>query len=461
MKKSICLILVSFLILSFILPFNILADNSNVGLVVSSGTCYATSSDATYSYKWDDDVVIVAYTNTSNNSSGSVFTLAPPNAKRASSTGGCPINSTPSTTGNTSLKFWGQTYNYLEATYGSTTDSSIPYYEYTTDYALVHRGYLGTLMVPEYSQGVNLLYIPVGSSSVSWTVGSNPYTITATADIYIGSILPNSGNSMTEYIFSYSPNTVVTLSRGGTDTNISLSYSAIDHYGNTFYYNNHTGWNYNSSSYTYTFPVKRFNSTDLGKWAIFAKAVEQSGGSGGGGSSINHGDLNDLGFYTKFTNSQQTTLLSLKKNIDVLTWDGYQDTNGNQINTMDYMVDIEAYATEYYDNSKSDLLNQGINNLLLVGTPVNLVSISPNIGKWEFTWEEVATALVGSNAVNNYLNSINLTQSENKFYTKGWIYRIRLRTHDSSWVGNWQIVYNMTSAPPQDSQNIYNYYSTN
>ena len=47
---------------------------------------------------------------------------------------------------------------------------------------------------------------------------------------------------------------------------------------------------------------------------------------------------------------------------------------------------------------------------------------------------------------------------ENYYIKKGWIYRIRLRKSDDSYTGNWQIVYNITSMPPKDSNNVINHY---
>ena len=171
-----------------------------------------------------------------------------------------------------------------------------------------------------------------------------------------------------------------------------------------------------------------------------------------------YGDLKDLGFQTYFTNTQQNSLLASRNNKDVITWDGYEDTNGNQINTLNMFVDIQAYQTEYSANTKSDLLNLTINSYTTIGDPVTLVSMGANSGRYEITWGEVATALVGTNMLSEFFNNFMPHYYEGLYYTNGWLYRIRLRTHDNSYVGDWKIIYQITSAPPSDSSTIMQYY---
>lgn len=174
---------------------------------------------------------------------------------------------------------------------------------------------------------------------------------------------------------------------------------------------------------------------------------------------LTYDDLQDVGFYTKFTNSQQSNTSQMALNKDVITWDNYQDTNGNDLNDVNLRVDIQAASINYEANSKSDLLNQTINDML-TGDWSDLITISPNVGEYSFTWETVARALFGSNYAANWWNNLfNVFDSaEGIFYKKGWIYRIRLRTADNSYIGNWQIIYNITSAPPSDSEKVYNNY---
>ena len=191
-----------------------------------------------------------------------------------------------------------------------------------------------------------------------------------------------------------------------------------------------------------------------------ADAVSYTWGNNAVGPTpvINYGDLKDLGFQTYFTNTQQSSLLASRNNKDVITWDGYEDTNGNQINTLDYMVDIQAYQTEYSANTKSDLLNLTINSYTTIGEPVTLVSMGPNYGRYEITWGEVAQRLVGTNMISEFFNNFIPHYYEGLYYTNGWLYRIRLRTQDNSYVGDWQIIYQITSAPPSDSSTIMQYY---
>ena len=184
----------------------------------------------------------------------------------------------------------------------------------------------------------------------------------------------------------------------------------------------------------------------------------------GSQSARTFGDLNNLGFYTKFTNSQQSNISQMALNKDVITWDKYQDTAGNDLNDINLRVDIQAATIDYEANTKSDLLNQTINDMV-TGAWSDLITISPNVGTYETTWQNVASALWGTNNITiNFWNSLfNVFDSaQGVFYKNGWIYRIRLRTQDNSYVGDWQIIYNVTSAPPSDSDKVYtNYYIYN
>ena len=175
---------------------------------------------------------------------------------------------------------------------------------------------------------------------------------------------------------------------------------------------------------------------------------------------ITYGDLNDVGFYTKFTNSQQSNLQTTKYNLDVFTWDNTYDVLGNQINVPvgEFVVDIQGAMSDYEANTKSDLLNQVLNDAT-IGTWSEIATVSANAGTYQLTWEQAARSIMGIYDYNtNIFEELVVRPIENYFTKKGWIYRIRLRKSDDSYVGNWQIVYNITSMPPKDSNNVINHY---
>ena len=160
------------------------------------------------------------------------------------------------------------------------------------------------------------------------------------------------------------------------------------------------------------------------------------GGASGPSVALVYGDLANLGFYTKFTNSQQSNISQMALNKDVITWDKYQDTAGNDLNDINLRVDIQAAIVDYEANTKSDLLNQTINDMV-TGAWSDLITISPNVGTYETTWQNVASALWGTNNITiNFWNSLfNVFDSaQGVFYKNGWIYRIRLRTEDNSYI---------------------------
>ena len=150
-------------------------------------------------------------------------------------------------------------------------------------------------------------------------------------------------------------------------------------------------------------------------------------GDGAIGDTPVFGDLANLGFYTKFTNSQQSNISQMALNKDIITWDKYQDTAGNDLNDINLRVDIQAATIDYEANTKSDLLNQTINDMV-TGAWSDLITISPNVGTYETTWQNVASALWGTNNITiNFWNSLfNVFDSaQGVFYKNGWIYRIR------------------------------------
>lgn len=173
---------------------------------------------------------------------------------------------------------------------------------------------------------------------------------------------------------------------------------------------------------------------------------------------INHGDLIDVGYSTNLTNSQQSNYLQMRNNKDYITWNGYEDSNGNQINTLDYEVEIQAYATEYEAQTKTGLLGLTVTDLQNYGTPVTIYEGSANRGEFSILWGDVADALNGTSTTINFWSQMAPHSYENMWYSNGWLYRIRLKTTDDSYIGDWQTIYTMASSPPVDAETVYNYY---
>lgn len=194
------------------------------------------------------------------------------------------------------------------------------------------------------------------------------------------------------------------------------------------------------------------HSWDLGIYYTFGE-----GASGGG---PDYGDLVDLRFYTNFVNSQQNEYNSnlMRLNKDTIEWDRFEDSNGNPLNVPELFVEIQAYMFEYNALTKSDLLENTILDGVYVGTPYTLYKGSAHVGKKEFTWGEVVQGFTDQTHMYQFFDRMFPNYYENQWMKIGWVYRIRLITQDESYVGDWQIIYNTTSAPPSDSETIYNYY---
>lgn len=171
-----------------------------------------------------------------------------------------------------------------------------------------------------------------------------------------------------------------------------------------------------------------------------------------------YGILIDLGYYTDFTTSQQSNYLQMRNNRDTIIWNGYEDSNGNQINTLDMEVEIQVYATEYKGITKNDLLSRIVEDLRSYGSPQTIYEGSANRGSVSFTWSEIASTLTGSSSIIDFYSNLAPHSYEGMWYSNGWMYRIRLKKSDDSYIGEWQTLYTVTSAAPSDSEQIINYY---
>ena len=243
MKKTISLILVSFLILSFILPFNLFASSSYTWIPILANQNSAISS-ANY------NTVVTNGLNVGNNN----------NAREGYIVGQSPAVA-------------------LKCAY----------------------------------------YGPDNSNNYTVVVAMNGQTYLAL--------------NSTDYIFTNANY----VSDNWTTTNLKKSNNMTSFNNGSIYYKTSTQViqsKLNSNIPIYSTKNSALQAMDDGIWVM--------------PSPINYGYLKDLGYSTKFTNSQQDSVTAMRNNVDILTWDSYQDTNGNQINTFGMWVDIQAFRTEYY-----------------------------------------------------------------------------------------------------------------
>lgn len=307
-------------------------------------------------------------------------------------------------------------------------------------------------------QSSTYLTIPVGCTLFTKRPGySDMYLCTDTANnrlviskynnstMYLGFFTPEEGKhfqtKQSTGIPTWDDNNLIR----GTNT-----YNGITYYGGSYgtdnYYRTFQG------DFRFTAPDGVTSANNLFKYAYGEYAI------GPEPPAPVYGELIDLGFYTNFTNTQQSSWYQMRYNKDNIQWNGYEDSLGNQINTLDMQVEIQAYATEYSASSKIDLLNKTILDLVNYGSPQTIYEGSANIGEKSFTWGEVADALNGSSTTIEWWSNLAPHSYESMWYANGWLYRIRLKSADDSFIGNWQIIYGVTSAPPEDSETIYNYY---
>ena len=403
------------------LPFNLFALSYNVVLTgtqyVSNGiegtndygiTIYDSGNNSSlrYVYSW-----AVANNNVNNNIYSTYNQIASENPFNVWM--GYETDNPSSTLSSNARKILSYTY-YTR--YMTTEDKNV-YLESTnlpvknSDYSVNYGYFLGKLF--DKSSEFNLTTLTSNNPVSSWISGSNPYSIVSTGNCYMIAKRGYSGTTMNVYFFS-DQQFSITASRTGS-SNITPTITSFNCDGTDWYWGKISNWTWNPTNYTYSWDTIQCDFNDTNFVGYMVSTLNGSVNP----PVINHGILKDLGYSTRFTNTQQDSTTAMRNNVDVITWDGYQDTLGNQINTLDYWVDIQAYRTEYYANTLSDLLNLTINSRTMVGNPVDLITISPNVGKFEITWGDVATAFLGSNPVRDFFHNISPHIVENIYYTDG------------------------------------------
>lgn len=179
---------------------------------------------------------------------------------------------------------------------------------------------------------------------------------------------------------------------------------------------------------------------------------------------VQPGDLT-FNYYTDFASNSQTTINAMKSNRDTITWD-YDFTDSN-ISALDLKVDIRAIPVNYYSATEQDLKTLSWNNLNMnVSLYADLGSyhINYNMRKVSYTWEEVVDKISYiSNLPDIYNNLVNdwnfkIFNLNNYYYWTGWVYQIRLNTDSGDYTGEWQTIYQVSSAPPEDASTTINYY---
>ena len=311
----------------------------------------------------------------------------------------------------------------------------------------------------------NSTYSVIDNNSLLWTSSSNTNRLAC--------IINNTSeiravawySTGTYYIYSVSKNNYSANRTGYDETCSGVSYynATSQSFNNEQYYFSY--WQFGGYN-TLNVPLITYDNSKT--YIETAYYYTFGDGAIAPEEPVVYGDLTDVGFYTNFTNSQQSTFSAMKNNVDTIKWNGFQDSLGNPINTSGFRVQIQAAVVDYEANTKSDLLNQTISDMI-TGDWTDLITISANVGEKSFNWENVAQTLLSTNYNLDFWNKLSIFQGYNqqsqlKYMKEGWIYRIRLLNLTDEYEGDWQIVYTLQGAPAGDSegtiQHIYNYNTT-
>lgn len=172
------------------------------------------------------------------------------------------------------------------------------------------------------------------------------------------------------------------------------------------------------------------------------------------------------GYNTEFVSNGTT---QDRFNKDIITWDNY-DTNGNLLDNLNYTIELRAIPGYYTGSSKIDLLDQTIVNWIR-GTVVELTNGqvylepveyytlwrgSPSVKKFEILWGDVVNAF----SIHGEVPLVSTVVDE-VWYKWGWRYEIRYLKgdlQDPDYTSDWQVIYQVTSVDPDDSDTILNTY---
>lgn len=156
------------------------------------------------------------------------------------------------------------------------------------------------------------------------------------------------------------------------------------------------------------------------------------------------GDLLDVKFNTSIAGSGSAAT----NNIDQITWDPVQDSNGNAL-TSEQRVEIKAIAGNYTASSRNGLFGLGATDFDYNSGIEHLIGdVAANRGEFHIEWSEVIRQL-NDGSISDFLN---IRKSDDVWLKSGWIYQYRFIADD--YTGEWHTIYNGTSAGVQNSINI-------
>lgn len=159
---------------------------------------------------------------------------------------------------------------------------------------------------------------------------------------------------------------------------------------------------------------------------------------------ISWGDLLDVKFNTSIAGSGSAAT----NNIDQITWNPTQDSNGNDL-TAEQRVEIKAIAGNYTASSRNGLFGLGATDFDYNSGIEHLIgNVAANRGEFSIEWSEVIEEL-NEGSISDFLN---IRKSDDVWLKSGWIYQYRFVAED--YTGDWHTIYNGTSAGVQNSLNI-------
>ena len=292
---------------------------------------------------------------------------------------------------------------------------------------------------------------------LSWTQGSNPWTIKCSSDVYVIGLY--NGSSYSIYFLTEDPNAILNMTRGNSNNNYSFS-TVTKQENKTFYYYVYSSWSYNPNNYTYgSWNSYQNNGCDGVIYQIYYNDIHSVSPS----PSVDYGDL-IVGYSTNFVSNGSS---NDRFNKDIITWDNY-DSKGNLINDLYYTIELRAIPGYYTGESKTQLLNQTIYNWVqgyVVKLTNGSIDLEPfeyyTLGRWspnkkqvEFTWGEVVDHF---DMIDGHVGFV----LDETWYKAGWRYEIRYLVgdiEDPDYVSEWQVIYQVTAVSPSTSDDILNSY---
>lgn len=199
--------------------------------------------------------------------------------------------------------------------------------------------------------------------------------------------------------------------------------------------------------------------------SISNQMIEEAYQYYGVGPSVPAAGVLTFNYYTDFASNQQNTINSLKSNRDTITWD--YNTAGSNIDAVDLKVDIRAVPTNYHAATQEDLLSSDWSDLnvgLSYAADLGSYQLNHNGRSVSFTWESVVDSFRISGSYPDWMERVinfwefGIFELNNSRYWSGWVYQIRLNTWSGDYTGEWQTIYQVSSAPPEGSSQVINYY---